>query len=64
MGMTSPSSGAPLSDPAGQSVVLGAVQEEIAHTGFVLSSVDKLVSWARTGSMWPMTLGWPAAPSK
>lgn len=57
MGITQPSSGAPLSDKAGQSVILGAVQEEIAQTGFILSTVDKLVSWARTGSMWPMTFG-------
>lgn len=25
--------------------------------GFVLTSVDRLVSWARSGSMWPMTFG-------
>ena len=25
--------------------------------GFVTTSVDKLVNWARTGSMWPVTLG-------
>ena len=25
--------------------------------GFVITSVDKLVNWARTGSMWPVTLG-------
>ena len=24
--------------------------------GFVTTSVDKLVNWARTGSMWPVTL--------
>jgi NADH-quinone oxidoreductase subunit B len=25
--------------------------------GFLTTSVDKLVNWARTGSMWPVTLG-------
>ena len=25
--------------------------------GFVTTSADKLINWARTGSMWPMTLG-------
>ena len=25
--------------------------------GFVITSVDKLVNWARTGSMWPVTFG-------
>ncbi len=34
-----------------------AVGQELADKGFVLSSVDKLVNWARTGSIWPMTFG-------
>ena len=25
--------------------------------GFIITSVDKLVNWARTGSMWPVTFG-------
>jgi NADH-quinone oxidoreductase subunit B len=25
--------------------------------GFVTTSLDSLVNWARTGSMWPMTFG-------
>jgi NADH-quinone oxidoreductase subunit B len=25
--------------------------------GFIVTSVDKLVNWARTGSMWPVTFG-------
>ena len=34
--------------------------EDLIHKqgpGFVTTSVDKLVNWARTGSMWPVTLG-------
>ena len=30
---------------------------EIMQRGFVVTQVDKLVNWARTGSMWPMTFG-------
>ena len=33
------------------------VADELSDKGFVLSSVDALVNWARTGSMWPMTFG-------
>ena len=25
--------------------------------GFVVTSADKLINWARTGSMWPVTFG-------
>ena len=34
-----------------------AVAEELNDKGFVLSSVDALVNWARSGSLWPMTFG-------
>lgn len=36
---------------------LALVNEELNQRGFVVSSVDKLVNWARTGSLWPMTFG-------
>ena len=26
--------------------------------GFVTTSIDEVVSWARGGSMWPMTFVW------
>jgi NADH-quinone oxidoreductase subunit B len=35
--------------PAGDNVLL--------QKGFVTASMDSLVNWARTGSMWPMTFG-------
>ena len=49
-------------DPAkggapGAAVPTQAAAQELANKGFVLSSVDWLVNWARTGSMWPMTFG-------
>src|SRR5215831_610731 len=34
-----------------------AVAQTMAQRGFVTTSIDKLVHWARTGSMWPMTFG-------
>ena len=29
----------------------------LLEKGFVTTSVDALLNWARTGSMWPMTFG-------
>ena len=37
--------------------VLAAVSDEFADKGFVVAQMDKLVSWARCGSLWPMTFG-------
>ncbi len=33
------------------------IAEELQEKGFLLTSVDQLMSWAQTGSMWPMTFG-------
>ncbi|MGH7008516.1 MAG: NADH-quinone oxidoreductase subunit B, partial [Stellaceae bacterium] len=30
---------------------------EARRQGFILSTVDQLVKWAQTGSLWPMTFG-------
>ena len=40
-----------------QDLLLRAATEEIQDRGFVVSSVDALVNWARSGSLWPMTFG-------
>jgi NADH-quinone oxidoreductase subunit B len=37
--------------------VLRAVTDEMTEKGFVVAQLDKLVAWARTGSLWPMTFG-------
>ena len=36
---------------------LKAVADELSDKGFVVAQLDKLASWARTGSLWPMTFG-------
>lgn len=45
--------------PAGaeQDALLSAVTAEMEDKGFVIASMDKLATWARTGSLWPMTFG-------
>ena len=40
-----------------QDTMLGRVAEEVNNRGFFIGSLDKIASWARTGSLWPMTFG-------
>ena len=46
-----------LTPGAQQEALLNQVTDELQDKGFVLSNVDKLVNWARTGSLWPLTFG-------
>ena len=46
-----------LAPGAAQDAVIGQVTDEITEKGFVVANIDKVVNWARTGSLWPMTFG-------
>ena len=37
---------------AAQDAVLKAVTDEISDRGFVVAQIDKVVTWAQTGSLW------------
>ena len=56
---TNPLAGDTASLPPGaeQEALLKQVTDELQDKGFVLANVDKLVNWARAGSLWPMTFG-------
>jgi NADH-quinone oxidoreductase subunit B len=40
-----------------QDAVITQVTTDLVEKGFVVAQVDKVVNWARTGSLWPMTFG-------
>ncbi|MDE1151199.1 MAG: NADH-quinone oxidoreductase subunit B [Micavibrio sp.] len=47
----------PIPPGAAQDAILKAATDQIQEKGFLVAPVDKLLDWARTGSLWPMTFG-------
>ncbi len=40
-----------------QDILLGDAYESYTEQGFLVTSIDKLIRWARSGSLWPMSFG-------
>ena len=38
-----------------QDAVVAAVSSELQDKGFLVTSLDGILNWARTGSLWPMS---------
>ena len=47
----------PVGPGPAQDQLLRAVTDELSDRGVVVARLDKLVNWARSGSLWPMTFG-------
>ena len=57
MGVTAPKSGLPVPPGPDQDRLVAAAAEQAQKKGFLIAKYDELVTWARTGSLWPMTFG-------
>jgi NADH-quinone oxidoreductase subunit B len=47
----------PLNSLLNQDLILSEFNDTISNRGYVLTTLDDLSSWARSGSLWPMTFG-------
>ena len=47
----------PIPPGAVQDQIIKNATDELQNKGFIVSKVDDLLDWARTGSLWPMTFG-------
>jgi NADH-quinone oxidoreductase subunit B len=54
---TTPDKLEPVPPGGAQDALLRQATDELQDKGFVVANLDKLVNWARTGSLWPMTFG-------
>ncbi len=54
--MSSPAMKAELSDME-QDAYFKSLQDDLADKGFVVTSIEDIIAWARTGSLWWMTFG-------
>jgi NADH-quinone oxidoreductase subunit B len=52
-----PDTSAPLPPGPAQDAAVAQLTQALADKGFVIAQFDKLVGWAQTGSLWPMTFG-------
>jgi NADH-quinone oxidoreductase subunit B len=57
MGIDSASSLTPATAGLSSDEVLRRLNAQLADQGYLVTQFEKLVNWARTGSLWPMTFG-------
>ncbi len=57
MGVTAVGGETPIQPGPAQDQLIQQVNQDLSERGFVLAQMDKLASWAQSGSLWPMTFG-------
>jgi len=55
--MSSPAAQLTSSSPSSQDALLNRIVEDVSDRGFFITQLDTIATWARTGSLWPMTFG-------